>query len=414
MNVFLKAWLTGKLSRTSTLEARMKALPGKIARYHQIEHSDTLSEFERLNELFQSEEFQANQAKYKRLKELEGDRRVKTYQKLLANKELQDYLAWSKNEAEYAKLSDDEAVKNDAKLKQMKKIDASSDLRIWRSIVKLEEVTDFLRLKQEVIDYSKDIKRRDTLSKDKDIQFYQEMDKRQVARYDAAEKIFEDDFDLSQIEKNGWKGGFAYPKGFQPVHSYTNEQQAYTGGKNVVVKDSVLYVETRKEKATGAAWDPKHGLIMTDFDYTSDVIYNEHPFEEGTVLQVKVRCRGSHVNHGIYLRSDKHVPFISVFNYTDRAVFCGIKANLKEDDYTHEVKDLQPIPFSIYTVVWGKDEIIWYLNDMEIHRTKNIIPKGEKMYLHMYSFQFTDHNISEGTLQVDWVRAYKINPPEKK
>lgn len=408
MNFFLKALLRGKLSLTSTLEAKMRALPAKVARYHQIEQSEALSEFERLNDLFQSKEFQANQAKFARLNELKGNRRVKLYNKLLANEKLQAYLTWSKDEAAYAQLADAEAVKKDPQLKQMKKIDASSDLKAWQGLEKSDEVIEYLKLTQEVIDYTQDINRMKDLKKDKNIQFYQETDKNQIARYDASEKIFEDEFDLTQIDKNGWRGGFAYPKGFQPVHSYTNEQQAYTGGQNIVVKDGILYIETRKEKKTAAAWDEKKGLVMKEFDYTSDVIYNTQAFEEGTVLQAKVRCRGF-VNHGIYLRSDKHVPFISLFNYTDRAVYCGIKANLKENDYTHEVNGLQPIPFSIYTLVWGKDEIVWYLNDLEIHRTKNIIPKGEKMYLHLYSFQFNDKRISEGTLEVDWIKAYKAN-----
>ena len=168
----------------------------------------------------------------------------------------------------------------------------------------------------------------------------------------------------------------------------------------------LLYM-TKKEKKQAAAWDEKKGMIMKDFEYTSDVIHNTQAFEEGIVLQVKARCRGF-LNHGIYLRSEKHVPFISLFNYTDRAVYCGLKGSLKENDYKHEVKGLQPIPFSIYTLVWGKDEIVWYLNDMEIHRTKNIIPKGEKMYLHLYSFQFEHKTASEGTLEVDWIRAYKM------
>lgn len=407
MNFFLKALLRGKLITTSKLEARMQAMPGKVERYHKVEQSKELSEYEKLGNLVKSDAFLTNQEKLARLKQLESNRRVKLYFKLKDNQKLQAFLEWSKDDAEYNKLADKELVKKDKTLRQMKKIDSSSDLRIWQGLEQSDEVLEYFRLQKEVVDYSAEIARYQELSKNDDINFYLDTDKQQIQRYDASKKIFEDDFEVSQIDKNGWKGGFAYPKGFQPVHSYTNEKQAYVGGKNIEIKDGVLYLHTRKEAKTAPAWDEKKGMIMQDFAYTSDVIYNTQAFEEGTVLQVKARCRGV-LNHGIYLRSDKHVPFISVFNYTDRACYCGLKASLKEDDYKHEIKDLQPIPFSIYTLVWGKDEIVWYLNNIEIHRTKNVLPKGEKMYLHLYSFQFNDKFMTEGTLEVDWIKAYKM------
>lgn len=407
MNVFLKALLSGKITPTSMLERKMNAMPGKVERYHQVEQSKELQEFEKLDAFVKSNEFQANQDKLARIKELESHRRIRLFCQLQKKADLQKYLEWAKDDVEYSKLADKEAVKKSIILRKMQKVDASSDLYAWKELEKSEIVDEYLRLKGEVVDYSSEIKRHAELSKNENIKFYLNTDKRQIQRYDESEKLFEDDFTQSQINMNGWKAGFAYPDGFQSVHSYANEKQAYTGGQNIKIKDSILYINTQKEGKNAAAWDDKKGMIMKDFEYTSDVIHNTYAFEEGSVLQVKVRCRGF-LNHGIYLRSKKHVPFISIFNYTNGKVYCGLKANLKEDDYKHEVKDLKPLPFSIYTLVWGKDEIIWYLNDMEIYRTKNIIPKGEKMYLHLYSFQFLNKFTSSGTLEVDWVKAYKM------
>lgn len=408
MNPFLQALLTSKLSLTSTLEKRMKAVPEKVKRYHEIEKSDLLKEYETLTQFLQGEVYLTNQKKAARLRELANSKQVKAYIKLLANKNLQAYLNWAADEANYAQLANEEAVKASKELKQMKKMDASSDLRDWKGIINSNDVKEYLALKDEVQDYSKEEARQKELCKHEDITFYQNMDLHQVNRYDHAEKIMDENFDLTQIDKSGWKPGFAYPNGFKQVHSYVNEVQSYTGGKNVEIKDSVLYIHTRKEKNEAPAWDSKKGLVMHPFQYSSDIIYNTQAFEEGTVIQVKCRCRGL-VNHGIYLRSEKHAPFISVFNYTDRAVFCGLKPSLGVDDYTHKIEGLQPIPFSIYTLVWGKDEIVWYLNDMEVHRTKNILPKGEKMYLHLYSFQFEGKRCTEGTLEVDWIHAYKMD-----
>lgn len=386
----------------------MRALPDKVKRYHEVEQSTQYAEFQRLKTLVNSEAFATNQSKAARLQQLAKNRSVKLYLKLKEDLALQAFLQWAKDDMEYAKLADDEMVKNDPHLQAMLKIERSSKLRSWQGLEKTPEVIEYLKLKAEVVDYTQEIKREKELEKNDDILFYQGMSEYEVQRFDHTTLIFNEEFTLTQIQKSGWLGGFAYPEGFKPVHSYTNEVQSYNNGRNVEIRNGILHLMTKKEKNEGAAWDEKKGMVKKQFDYSSDVIYNVQPFEEGTVLKVKCRCRGLHLNHGIYLRSDKHVPFISVFNYTDRAVYCGLKANLKEHDYKHEVKGLQPIPFSIYTLVWGKDEIVWYLNDMEVHRTKNIIPKGEKMYLHLYSFQFEGHAASEGTLEIDWIKAYKF------
>lgn len=408
MNVFLKALLSGKLTRTPQLEANMRALPGKVKRYHEIEESKELSEYQRLHALLSSDVFAANQEKAARLKQLADSRRIKLYEKLSLDAELQQFLAWAKDDVEYAKLADEELVKKDSRLKAMLKIERSSKLRSWQGLQQLPEVLEYQRLKAEVVDYSAEIAREKELAKNDNIRFFESMSEYEVKRYDHTELIFNEELTLTQIQKSGWRGGFAYPEGFKQVHSYANEVQSYNNGRNVEIRDGILYLTTKKEKNEAPAWDAKKGMVMKHFDYTSDVIYNVQPFEEGTVIKVKCRCRGLHLNHGIYLRSDKHVPFISIFNYTDHAVYCGLKASLDTEDYKHEIEGLQPIPFSIYTLVWGKDEIIWYLNDMEVHRTKNIIPKGEKMYLHLYSFQFEGHRASEGSLEIDWIKAYKM------
>lgn len=408
MNVFLKALLGGKLTRTPKLEAAMRALPDQVKRYHEIEQSSQFAEYQRLKALVESDAFATNQSKAARLEQLGKTRSVKQYLQLKEDLELQAFLQWAKDDVEYAKLAEDEIVKNDPHLQAMLKVERSSKLLTWQGLEKAPEVIEYLKLKAEVVDYSQEIKREKELAKSEDIVFHDGMSEYQVKRFDNTKLIFNEEFTLTQIQKSGWVGGFAYPEGLKPVHSYTNEVQSYNNGRNVEIREGILHLMTKKEKNEGPAWDEKKGMVMKQFAYSSDVIYNVQPFEEGTVLKVKCRCRGLNLNHGIYLRSDKHVPFISVFNYTDRAVYCGLKANLKENDYKHEITGLQPIPFSIYTLVWGKDEIVWYLNDMEVHRTKNIIPKGEKMYLHLYSFQFEGHAASEGTLEIDWIKAYKF------
>ncbi|MCQ2346973.1 MAG: hypothetical protein MJZ92_03490 [Paludibacteraceae bacterium] len=407
MNIFLKALLKGELTPTPKLEKKMNAMPGINKRYREVEKSDVMNEYRQLHALMQSEAYQINKKNTARLATLEKNSKIKQYKALLNNSQLQQFIAFAADAIQYAQLSDAEAVKNNATLKLMKKMDGSKEMRLWRQLQHDTEIAEYLELKKTVVDYSKQEERYKYLVNDPDVKFFLNQDEKKHQRFESFETIFEDNFDLTDISAKGWKPGFAYPEGFKAVHSYSNEQQAYVGGKNVEIKDSILYLHTKKEEATGASWDAKKGMITEQFHYTSDSIFNTAEFEEGCILQVKARCRGF-LNHGIYLRSKKHIPFISLFNYAEQKAYCGLKASLQENDYKHELKGLQPIPFAIFTMIWGKDEIIWYLNDLEVHRTKNIIPKGEKLFLHMFSFQFKGKRISEGQLEVDWVRAYKL------
>lgn len=230
-------------------------------------------------------------------------------------------------------------------------------------------------------------------------------------RTEGYELQYAEDFDhWTDLAHSDWEPGFVYPsKDFTSVHSYTNENQAYVGGKNVEVKDSKLIIHTRHEKTKAPAWDPKKGMVMQSFAYTSDAINNASKLavEVGSVITVKARCHGL-LNHGIYLRGKNHIPFISVFNYTGRKLFCGVKANANSDENKKEITGLQPLTDIIYTVVWNENEIVWLVNNLEVYRTLNLIPKGEKLYLHLYSFMFKGLEWNTpGELDVDWIRVYK-------
>ena len=221
---------------------------------------------------------------------------------------------------------------------------------------------------------------------------------------------YAEDFDWTDLSKSDWTPGSCYPsQDFKAVHSYSNENQSYVGGKNVEVKNGKLVIKTKREKNVAPAWDPKKGMIMQSFDYTSDMINNASKLavEAGSVVMVKARCYGL-LNHGIYLRSKNHIPFISVFNYTGRKIFCGVKSDIQTDENKKEITGLQPLTDIIYTVVWNEDKITWFVNNIKVYETKNLVPKGEKLYLHLYSFMFKGLEWNTpGELDVDWIRVYR-------
>lgn len=371
MNIYLKALLTGKLMPTGKYEPIAEKSPNDGKHYKEVGESQEMKEFKTLDYLVKSENFIKNQANQLRLKKLEKDSKVKKYLKALADNE------------------------------QSEKLQAMAE----ESTVK-----EYVDLKNKVIDYAAEIQRHKQLSVDENIQFYLNQDPNRMIRYAALDRVLYDEFQDKNPFNAGWQPGFVYPsEDFKAVHSYSNEVQAYVGGKNVECVDGTMLIHTKKEKCKAAAWHPKKGMIMQDFEYTSDVVSRKDlELTEGSVIQVKARCRGF-LNHGIYLRSANHTPFISVFNYTGLKMYCGVKNSADEAEQLFELQGLQPIPYLIFTVYWGKDEIVWYVNNLEVHRVKNTIPKGEKLYLTMYSFQFKNKYTTEGTLEVDWVKAFKVN-----
>ena len=129
---------------------------------------------------------------------------------------------------------------------------------------------------------------------------------------------------------------------------------------------------------------------------------------DGGLVMIKARCRG-YVNHGAYLRSPKHLPLISIFDYTGFKMYCGLKTKNEPKEGWHLLKGFQPIPYVIFTVYWDKTDIIWFVNNMPVYRHANTLPAGEKLYLHLYSCLFKNQRRKgEGSLDIDWVKQYKF------
>ena len=170
----------------------------------------------------------------------------------------------------------------------------------------------------------------------------------------------------------------------------------------------ILHIKTSKEKVTAPAWDEKKGMVMSDFQYTSDVISNDKvAVEEGSVVQVKVRCSGN-INHAVCLRGSQRAPLIHLFDFRKSRYYVGAKENAQAERYLKELDGLIQSKYKVFTVSWQKDELIWYINNMEVYRTKNLLPKGEKLYIHMFSSIPADaRRVKEGEMQVDWIRVFK-------
>ena len=393
---FLRAYLRRQLLSTNKFEDAMEQLRVDAERYRKVEKMPKVTEFLTLEKEVTSSAFQAQKKRIAKAKYADSDeaKKLAQYKTLERDKYVKAYLKKGTEEGRgsvqrYLELG-----------KEIETADFQKRLEFWRNKNRWATTPEGEREAQ----YT-------DLLKDEDIIFYQKADLKQIEQFEQFQLVYSDDFYWTRLDASDWKAGAVYPsKDFKAVHSYQNEKQAYTGGKNVETSDSILYIKTKKEPTQAAAWDEKKGFVTKEFAYSSDMISNEKvAIEEGAIVQVKVRCRG-HLNHGIYLRSAKHVPFISLFNYVGLKLFVGIKDQLKGVENMKCLDGLQPVEYVIYTVSWQKDEIVWLVNNLEVFRTKNLIPKGEKLYMHLYSYIMEKVNTryaTEGDLEVDWVKVYK-------
>lgn len=309
-------------------------------------------------------------------------------------------------------------------IKRYRTVEASDKYKEFRAL-EMTVSTDFFRSQKDKIlgqkngkklwaesEEGKQEARLAELKKDDDILFLQRIDEKQIRQVEALRPVVKDNFDWKQLSDSPWSPGFLYPsKDFVAVHSYVNELQAYTGGKNVRIEDGILHIDTRKEPTTAPAWDEKKGMVQHLFPYSSDVIHTDAPINRnGGMAMIKARCRG-YVNHGAYLRGKKHLPMLFLFNYTGFRLYCGLKTeSQQENDGMIYLRGLQPIPYIIYTVAWDKSKITWFVNNLPVHTAPNTLPQGEDLYLHIYSCLFSkQRHTTEGHLDVDWIRCYNYD-----
>ena len=62
--------------------------------------------------------------------------------------------------------------------------------------------------------------------------------------------------------------------------------------------------------------------------------------------------------------------------------------------------------YHVYTSRWTKHELIWYVNNLELLRLPNRLPK-EKMFLLAQSFLPGSEKGGEGKLKIQWARVFR-------
>ena len=435
--------LQKNLLPTKEMEKWMVRIVEDIARYRRVEQSAELKEFRELQEIVETAAFQEKKhflltrkywdtEEFKKLARLHVLRNhapaVHGYLLYHGNENLRNYLAFAESE-DYPKLQDKEAVKASPELRRYKMIDRSLTLRIYRKCEATDAVKEYKALVEETATedfqtrrafwsnskrwYTTPESQQDArymeLKETEDIHFFLAQDPKQIAEWERYKQTLNDDFELSDWQNGNWASGFYYTNpNLKTDHSYVNEQQANNHGKNVLVQDSVLSVEVRKEEATASAWHPVKGFIPQAFHYTGDVVQTGKKFQQAEGLfMAKVRFQGG-ANGAAYLGTGERLPLITLAQWNGKQVAVGVRTAKGTETAGKQVvlQGVQAGKWLIFSVMITAKEIAWYVNNQEVMRVPNTT-KDATFYPAVAAYLPDQAKPATGKVEVDWVKAYE-------
>ena len=350
-----------------------------------------------------------------------SSRRVKWYRSALENPSFLSFLAFRETD-EFAKIKSFKERMRSGELRMFNRIYRSSFYKNYLKMHDSVEIEQLNALEQEI--NTPDFQERHALWADKkrwqhskayvremrfkelgkmnDIQFYFSQDKAQVERAES----FLLTFDEKMISGANWKPGFGYAStSLKDGHSIASEKQAYNGGKNTFFVNGNMEIELREETKKAIAWDSKKGFIEQTFNYTSDVMNTKEAFaQEQGLFMVKMRSQGAGCQF-LGLTSGKNgQPMLALYFYDGKKVQMGKVANGQAR--LAKVSGASRSKYYVYSLRWTAEELIWYVNNMEVFRMANDLTKDQLFFL-AQSFIPSTAKAGEGKMGVEWIRVYK-------
>ncbi len=434
MNLFT-ARLTGKMLSTEQFEKTILEMQERVKRWRQIEKSPELAEYQELKKVVESHDFQEKKRelinrKYKDTDEgrkmnfyqkLSSALRIKMYKRAVESETFQNFLKFQQSD-EFHKIGSIKARLKSSELRMYNMIYRSAFYKNYTKVLNSQELKQLTELEREI--NTEDFQKRHALWADSkrwqhsdlfqteqrykalansdDIKFFFEQRKEKI---DWAE-LFRPAFDDDMSSNKNWKAGFGYVNpAMKDGYSRTNEHQAYNDGKNTFFAEGRMDIETHEESKRAVAWDEKKGFVEEVFEYTSDVMNTKAAFaQEQGLFMAKVRSQGAgHHFFGLSSGVVNH-PLVALYHYNGNKHQMGLVNGAKTQmaDLTGVLRSM----YFVYSFRWTKNEIIWYVNNLEILRLRNSLP-AEQMFLLAQSFFPKSEKPGIGKLKVQWARVYK-------
>ena len=434
MNLFT-ARLTGKMVSADTFEKNIYDMQERVKRWRMIEKSPELAEYLELKKIVESRDFQERKQelstrkysdtdegrKMNAFERLSSSLRMKGYKYALESETFQAFLQFQKTD-EFQKINSFKERLKSSELRMYNMIYRSAFYKNYMKVLNSPELKQLTELEKEVntedfqkrnafwadskrwqhSDDYKTEKRYQELADSEDIKFYYQSREEKIDWAELFRPAFEDDMSSNK----NWKPGYGYANpAMKDGHSRTDELQAYNGGKNTFYADGRMDLETRAESKTAVAWDSKKGFVEHVFDYTSDVMNTKEAFaQEKGMFMAKVRSQGTG-HHFFGLSTGKpNTPLIAMYFYNGDIHQMGLIDGNRTQlvPLTGMLRSM----YYVYTFRWTKNELVWYVNNMEVLRTRNSLSAEQRFFL-AQSFLPGNEKGGEGKLKVQWARAYR-------
>ena len=384
----------------------------ELEEYKQTDKSDDLKKYQELAEYVNSGEFSsAKQSAGKEFKGTEAFQKEKEYLALKKSTAIRKYFKFKSS----SKYQTYKQVKGSDRLNRMKELEASTGSEEFK------KVKDYMALKpQAKYEQSKEYKQEAEyleLKKSEKLVWYQKLlKKNEFDKLKEWELTFEDDFTGDSLDKSKWMTNYYWgEKLLQDTYALPGDKHFYTKGRNIELTDSVLKIVTKKEQASGKAWDPVVGFKNLEFDYTSGLISTGKSFRlQYGKVRAKVRMSGAPVRQAIWMVADKILPHVDVAKIEKGKIFYGnFWGNITEKGGVHKKVVKKGAgkftsDYFIYSIEWSPEKIVWKINEKVVLKQSQGIPK-DAMYL-VLSAGVTDgvpdHQLP-ATMEVDWVKVYK-------
>ena len=220
---------------------------------------------------------------------------------------------------------------------------------------------------------------------------------------------FEDNFDDAKVDESKWMNSFFMGKMvLNDRYMLAGDKQYYTDNKNIDIKQSVLSIVTKKEKASGKVWNAKLGFLTQDFDYTSGLLSTANSFrQQYGRFEAKIKINSqAPVYQAFWLKGENKEPEIDIFKYNIKKGQMQLSAYNKGAAVGNKfggsglAKD-----FFIYTIDWNADKIVWKINGYEVASAKNNI--NEPLFIMLSAGLNKDADNLPVAMQIDWVRCYE-------
>jgi hypothetical protein len=368
-----------------------------LKRFRDLDGSDKIASFESLEKLVRSLEFR-EKMKTREFKGSGDYNKLQEFNRLKGSQEIKEYFTFKKSK-EYANFLNTDGSARLARYNELKEYVGTNEFKERKAYLldkKRFEKTEMFKQIQEL----------DKLKKNEDIVWYfkvKDTDKFNILK--TRELTFSDEFEGDKLDTKKWLTNYFYgDKLLNDRYTVGTDLQAFTEKDNFEIRNSLLKIITKPQKAQGKVWTAG-GFKVHEFGYTSGIVNTGKSFRQKYgIFSAKIKLGNPAAKTAFWMLSDKITPHIDVCRTSaGKVMFDYYPDTEKRVKYSAGGKYAND--FFIYTLEWTPDKLVWKINDTVAFTCTSDIPR-EPMYV-LFSGGLDKPVNSMTTMEIDWVRVYQ-------